>query len=123
MEPVPFQPRTLGSKQLVEVIEVIFLNFIISHPARPAFSHGCSLPRSQGLFQALTAFSQGSCESTSPSSFGSHQCPLLFLLSFQLNPENFVPYLSGDMGPKCSPTLTVLSDVSHMPLWLFLWSP
>lgn len=85
-----------------------FLNFIISHPARPFFSHSCSLPRFQGLFQALTAFGQGSCESPSPSSFGSHQCPLLFLLSFQLNPENFVPCRSGDMGPKCSPTLTAL---------------
>lgn len=66
MEPVPFQPPTLGSKQLVEVIEVIFfLNFVISHPVRPSFSHGCSLLRFQGLFQALTAFGQGSCESTS----------------------------------------------------------
>lgn len=56
----------------------------------------------------LRVYDFGLSNQSCPSSFGSHQRPFLFLLSFQLNPENFVPCHSGDMGPKCSSTLPAL---------------
>lgn len=63
----------------------------------------------RGLWsRQLRVYLFGLSNQSCPSSFGSHQRPFLFLLSFQLNPENLVPCRSGDMGPKCSSTLTAL---------------